>query len=39
MDKERAYNEDLKKYGYVKQSTINRFALQKDTEPTMKKCS
>lgn len=27
-DKKKAYDEDLKKYGYVKQSTINKFASQ-----------
>jgi hypothetical protein len=29
-DKKRAYDEDLKKYGYVKQSTINSFAIQQE---------
>ena len=37
-DKKRAYEEDIKKYGYVKQSTINKFPLELEgQEPTIKK--
>jgi hypothetical protein len=37
-DKKRAYEEDIKKYGYVKQSTINKFPLElEEQEPTIKK--
>ena len=35
-EKKIAYDEDLKKYGYVKQSTINKFASEYE-EPTIKK--
>lgn len=31
-EKKRAYDEDLKKYGYVKQSTINKFVSQEECQ-------
>lgn len=31
-DKKKSYDEDLKKYGYVKQSTINKFSSQEECQ-------
>lgn len=32
-----AYEKDLKRYGYVKQSTINSFALKQEKQKPIKK--